>query len=38
MTTLYWLRYLFLLVLLCSVLWVVWLATADARRHRRSRP
>lgn len=37
MTTLYWLRYLFLLVLFASVLWVVWLATADARKRRRPR-
>jgi hypothetical protein len=37
MTTLYWLRYLFLLLLCAGALWMVWLATADARTSRRSR-
>jgi hypothetical protein len=37
MTTLFWLRYLFLLLLVCGALWIVWLATADARKPRRSR-
>ena len=32
MTILYWLRYGFLLLLLASVAWTVWLATADLRR------
>jgi hypothetical protein len=34
-TTLYWFRYGFLLLLLTSTLWMIWLATADARRKRR---
>jgi hypothetical protein len=37
MTTLYWLRYGFLVLLLVTTLWMVWLATADARRTRRQR-
>jgi hypothetical protein len=35
MTTLYWLRYLFLFVLFVVAFWMVWLATADVRRARR---
>jgi hypothetical protein len=37
-TTLYWVRYLFLVILLAGGLWIVWQATADARveRNRRS--
>jgi hypothetical protein len=31
MTTLYWLRYLFLVVLVAVTLWIVWRATADVR-------
>jgi hypothetical protein len=34
-TTLYWLRYLFLFVLAALAVWTVWLATADARTTRR---
>jgi hypothetical protein len=34
-TTLYWFRYGFLLVLLAETLWMTWLATADARQKRR---
>jgi hypothetical protein len=37
MTTLYWLRYGFLLVLLGATLWMAWQATADARPKRRRR-
>jgi hypothetical protein len=37
MTTLYWLRYGFLFVLLAATLWMAWLATADARPKRRHR-
>jgi len=37
MTTLYWLRYGFLLLLLAATLWMVWAATADARQKRRLR-
>lgn len=37
MTTLYWLRYGFLLLLLGATLYTVWLATADARPRRRQR-
>lgn len=37
MTTLYWLRYLFLILLFAGALWMVWLSTADARKARRSR-
>jgi hypothetical protein len=36
-TTLYWLRYGFLLLLLAAALWMVWLATAGAREKRRHR-
>jgi hypothetical protein len=37
MTTLYWLRYGFLFLLLAATLWMVWLAIADARRTHRQR-
>jgi hypothetical protein len=37
MTTWYWLRYGFLLVLLAAALWMAWLGTADARQKRRQR-
>jgi hypothetical protein len=37
MTALYWLRYLFLLLLVAAAVWIVWHATADARRARRHR-
>jgi hypothetical protein len=36
-TTLYWARYLFLLLLIASVVWTAWLATADVRGMRRRR-
>jgi hypothetical protein len=35
MTTLYWLRYLFLILLFAGAVWIVWLSTADARQARR---
>jgi hypothetical protein len=31
-TTLYWLRYGFLIVLLAAALWIAWQATVDARQ------
>jgi hypothetical protein len=34
---LYWLRYGFLCLLLGAALWMVWLATVDARKTRRQR-
>ena len=37
MTTLYWLRYFFLVLLLAGSLWIVWQATAEARSQRRRR-
>jgi hypothetical protein len=37
MTTLYWLRYGFLLLLLVVALWVTWLATGGPPRRSRSR-
>jgi hypothetical protein len=36
-TTLYWLRYLFLMLLFAATVWMVWLATAEARDARRRR-
>jgi hypothetical protein len=35
-TTLYWLRYLFLALLVVTAVWMAWFATADLRaKHRR---
>lgn len=37
MTTLYWLRYPFLLVLVAAAAWMVWMATAEIRSGLRRR-
>jgi hypothetical protein len=36
-TALYWLRYGFLLLLVATAVWFVWLATADVHPKRRHR-